>query len=82
MMPSDVSVVIPYHNRERYVDQAIQSVLSQTLAPLEIIIVNDGSRESSRARLPSLPPKSRRHVDHESSLIPPRHGRLFPPRSV
>ncbi len=48
MMPSDVSVVIPYHNRERYVDQAIQSVLSQTLAPLEIIIVNDGSRESSR----------------------------------
>jgi glycosyltransferase involved in cell wall biosynthesis len=48
---SDISVVIPYYNRERYIDETIQSVLGQTLQPLEIIIVNDCSRESSREYL-------------------------------
>jgi glycosyltransferase involved in cell wall biosynthesis len=47
----DVSVVIPYYNREKYIDQAVQSVLAQTLKPLEVIIVNDCSRESSRRYL-------------------------------
>jgi glycosyltransferase involved in cell wall biosynthesis len=48
---SDVSVIIPYFNREQYIDEAIQSVLAQTLKPLEIVIVNDGSQESSRRHL-------------------------------
>ncbi|MGC9999173.1 MAG: glycosyltransferase family 2 protein [Bryobacteraceae bacterium] len=48
---SDISVVITYHNREQYIDETIQSVLAQTLKPLEIIIVNDRSRESSRKYL-------------------------------
>ena len=47
----DISVVIPYYNREQYIDEAVQSVMSQTLKPLEIIIVNDCSRESSRRYL-------------------------------
>ncbi len=47
----DISVVIPYYNREQFVDESVQSVLSQTLKPLEIIIVNDCSRESSRKYL-------------------------------
>lgn len=48
---SDISVIIPYYNREQYIDEAVQSALSQTLKPLEIIIVNDCSRESSRRYL-------------------------------
>jgi glycosyltransferase involved in cell wall biosynthesis len=48
---SDISVVIPYYNREQYIDEAVQSVLGQTLKPLEIILVNDCSRESSRRYL-------------------------------
>ena len=47
----DISVVIPYYNREEYIDETIQSVLAQALIPLEIIIVNDCSRESSRRYL-------------------------------
>jgi glycosyltransferase involved in cell wall biosynthesis len=48
---SDISVIIPYYNREQYIDEAVQSVLGQTLKPLEIILVNDCSGESSRRYL-------------------------------
>jgi len=48
---SDVSVIIPYYNREKYIDEAVQSVLAQTFKPLEIILVNDCSRDSSRRYL-------------------------------
>ena len=48
---NDVSVVIPYYNREQYIHETVQSVLAQTLQPLEIIIVNDCSRDSARREL-------------------------------
>jgi glycosyltransferase involved in cell wall biosynthesis len=51
MTASDISVVIPYFNREKYIDEAIQSVFAQRLPPLEVIIVNDASREFSRRYL-------------------------------
>jgi len=42
-----VSIVIPCYNGENYIEEAIQSVLSQTYTPYEIIVVNDGSSDSS-----------------------------------
>jgi len=45
---SDISVIIPYYNRESYMDEAVQSALMQTLKPREILIVNDASQPSSR----------------------------------
>jgi glycosyltransferase involved in cell wall biosynthesis len=48
---SDVSVVITFYDRERYIGEAIESALAQTLPPLEIIVVNDCSKESSRRHL-------------------------------
>ena len=47
----DISVIIPFYNREEYIDEAVQSVLAQTLKPLEIIIVNYCSRDVSRRYL-------------------------------
>jgi glycosyltransferase involved in cell wall biosynthesis len=47
----DISVIIPYYNREQYIGETLQSVLRQTLKPLEIILVNDCSLESSRRYL-------------------------------
>ena len=43
-----VSVVIPVHNGERYLAQAIESVLAQTCRDFELLIVDDGSTDGSR----------------------------------
>jgi glycosyltransferase involved in cell wall biosynthesis len=38
-----VSVVIPYHRLERFVEATVRSAVDQTHRPLEVIVVNDGS---------------------------------------
>ena len=39
--------MIPLYNKESYITKSIQSVLSQTISDFELIIVNDGSTDSS-----------------------------------
>jgi glycosyltransferase involved in cell wall biosynthesis len=50
-----VSVVIPVFNGERFLREAVQSVLDQKYSPLEIIVVDDGSTDGTASVARSLP---------------------------
>jgi hypothetical protein len=45
----EVSLVIPCYNGEPFLAATIESVLAQTFAPLEVIVVDDGSTDASAA---------------------------------
>jgi len=42
-----VTVIIPSYNHERYISQSIESVISQSYKNLEIIVIEDGSKDQS-----------------------------------
>ncbi|MBK1871747.1 glycosyltransferase [Marinobacter sp. 1-3A] len=42
-----VSVIVPVYNREKLVTETVASILGQTYRPIEIILINDGSTDSS-----------------------------------
>ena len=42
-----VSVVVPVYNAEKYLDECVSSVLSQSVTDFELILVNDGSPDKS-----------------------------------
>ena len=46
-MSYKVSVIIPVYNVENYLEQCLDSVINQTLKDIEIILVDDGSTDSS-----------------------------------
>ena len=42
-----VSIIVPVYNTEKYIDRCIQSILSQNYSDIELILINDGSTDSS-----------------------------------
>ena len=42
-----INVIIPVYNAEKYLEETVNSVLSQPYKDIEIVLVNDGSTDSS-----------------------------------
>jgi glycosyltransferase involved in cell wall biosynthesis len=49
LTPPIVTVLLPVYNGERYLREAVESILSQTLAAFELLIVDDGSTDGTEA---------------------------------
>ena len=56
MNRANITVVIPTYNRATVLSRAINSVRSQTLKPLQIIVVDDGSTDDTPSVLAALQP--------------------------
>jgi glycosyltransferase involved in cell wall biosynthesis len=46
-MPRIISVIIPVYNVEKYLEQCVESILSQAFNDYEVILVDDGSTDNS-----------------------------------
>ena len=44
---STISVIVPVYNGERYLHECIDSILNQSFTDFELILVDDGSKDSS-----------------------------------
>ena len=55
-----VSVVVPCYNVEKYLHECIDSIINQSLKDLEIILVNDGSTDSTLSILKEYEAKDKR----------------------
>ena len=54
MVKYSVSVIVPVYGVEKYIDKCLKSLVSQTLKDIEIIVVNDGSKDKTLDVLQAL----------------------------
>jgi glycosyltransferase involved in cell wall biosynthesis len=72
--PMKISVVIPSFNRAQFVVKAIDSVLSQSFASFEIIVIDDGSTDATRAALAPYLSKIYYHRQDNSGVSSARNA--------
>jgi glycosyltransferase involved in cell wall biosynthesis len=63
-----VSVAMPVYNAEKYIKQAIDSVLAQTYENFELVIVNDASSDRSKELVLSYSDSRIRYMENEVNL--------------
>ena len=43
-----ISVIVPIYNAEKHLNRCVSSILSQTFVDLELLLIDDGSRDNSK----------------------------------
>ena len=57
-----LSILIPVYNVEKYLAQCLESVINQTLSDIEIIVINDGSKDNSLNIIKDFAAKDKRII--------------------
>lgn len=57
-----ISVIVPVYNTEKYLSKCLNSILNQTLKEIEVIVVNDGSKDDSQEIIDEFVSKDSRLV--------------------
>ena len=63
-----VSVILPVYNAEKYVGEAIESILNQSFSNFELIIINDGSSDYSEKVILSFKDSRIIYIKNETNL--------------
>lgn len=63
-----ITVFMPVYNGEKYLREAIESILSQTFTDFEFLIINDGSTDKSVEIIKSYNDKRIRLIDNQQNL--------------
>jgi alpha-1,3-rhamnosyltransferase len=69
-----VSVLIPAFNHERYVQETIGSIIAQTYPRLELIIINDGSSDSTHQKIKEIEPACKARFSHYTYVLKENQG--------
>lgn len=72
-----ISVIVPVYNVEQYVKDCVQSIINQTYANLEVILVDDGSTDGSGAICDELG-----KTDARIKVIHKKNGGLSDARNI
>ncbi len=63
-----ITVLVPVYNAEKYLTEAIDSILNQSFTDFELLIINDGSTDKSEEIILSYSDKRIKYVKNETNL--------------
>lgn len=63
-----ISVLMPVYNSEKYLNEAIESILNQTFVDFEFIIINDASNDNSENIIESYQDSRIKYFKNEKNL--------------
>jgi glycosyltransferase involved in cell wall biosynthesis len=66
---SKISVIMPTYNCAAYIAEALTSVLKQTLSPYEILVIDDGSTDNTKAIVMALDDARIRYLKQENAGV-------------
>lgn len=68
MTQPQITVLMPVYNAEKYLREAIDSVLNQTFTAFELLIINDGSTDTSEQIIQSYTDPRIRYIKNDKNL--------------
>jgi len=68
-VPQLISVIVPVHNCEKYLADALASIFAQDYRPIEVIVVDDGSTDNTGIIARSYPEVQYFHEERQGSAV-------------